>query len=355
MTQPATPPGPVVKRDADLDSVLDSEGEITIGSIFRKKPSDLLYDFAPSAYLEELRAYRLEFRKRVIVNEFPLPIAYPWRKFEDGWENYQERFNHLCDVWESLALFLMMMVIAECVDKQISLQPTQPQPNGPPVQGPKVNLSDLWSDKISSRLKVTRELLTWTAQRGIALDAAKIIPLATLDAIAALNQTRNEFKHSLTMPADECKRIIDETTDEVVDLLRQLHRLSEVRLYRFHQLSAGAASVRNVKHVGFRGHSTEKQFHDREYTQAEFARCSTHLENTRIIVEFGSVIGCASPFFYPLDESAERVRLFLFRYREGGGCKCQTFGSAQSKIFDGAQTKPHDNLIRAIFGVPPLP
>lgn len=260
--------------------------------------------------------------------------------------------------WQTFLLYHLKhsFQIEDSIGSGINLAATQHTTNGVRFDGPKVNLSDLWSDKVSVRLDVTYKILAWAATIPQQLECAQILPLGVLDQIRDLNRKRNFVKHSQAMSSTQYKKAVEECVDEVVDVLRALEGLSAVKLYRFHGSDPEGSSASDVQLVDFTGSGTDLTLQPRAYSSREYAKCSMLLNKSRVLIEFGGVIASASPFYYPKDDATgHKVQLSAFKKREGGGFGGQLIGSAEPALFDAARCREDENWLRAVFGEPPLP
>ncbi len=248
--------------------------------------SRVLYTMDPELYYytyqDFLRQQNDELRE-LVADEFPLPVALSYYRFEHGYDHNLQRLHLLRDTWEALINILHALVVSEF--RFLGIEGHKA----------KIYFEDLFSDKLSQKLKNIECLLQYVDEQNFNLASSRVIPINTIKKMRALNSQRNEFSHGPALSEVDAQRFISDTEDDVYKLLRDLQALRYIGLLRYVG-TEGAAN--NVKFESFKGHSLAYTITKQKLPMSIFASIAAFLNDEQILVRCEEQIWSLRPFIH---------------------------------------------------------
>jgi len=309
----------------------------------KPRPSEVLHRMSFDTYEAAFADYqhdREEDIKVFVTDEFPILIAHPFSRFLEGAEHEVQRLQFLRDTWEGLINFVHALVVSEARALRL------------PLADP-VKCASLFSDSLAARLNSIEEILKLAANKGAALECAKIVDLRAVGAIIDLNRTRNAFSHCGAVSEDQAKGFINECVEDVFDVLEAFSDLRRICMLRYDRLDGG-----KLRHERFDGHAKTKRFAEITVTPTMLVSANPLLTKSETLVFDGAKLFSVRPFLHLVPKASGHVtEVAFFKKTQGDDPKrmilFEFVGEAHSFDLPRKQFQPEINEIRALFGLPP--
>ncbi|RPI78490.1 MAG: hypothetical protein EHM45_06385 [Desulfobacteraceae bacterium] len=271
---------------------------------FQPRPSFVLFSLSQDTYQAAFADFQQQFQeelKQVIFDKFPTPISYYFYRFENGYENDLQRLYFLRDTWEAIIDILHAVAVAECRFRRISLADP-------------IAFSHFLSDKVAQRLLNIEHIINHADSQNIPLDVSQLIPIATLQLMRELNQTRNAFSHLSTQSELQAQKWIHECYEDVIDILDDLQNIKNIEILRY----LGQVDVTTLRCEAFRGHSLTRTIHNIKLTVDQIRNSQQYFRQGQIIVYYnGCLFGLQPLIHYREDSSGHITKLCMFRKTHG--------------------------------------
>ena len=293
------------EENSDFTEYLDEEGEIEIAGITFHR-SWVLYNMDPIAYdsaLRDFRQRREEDFKEMVYNDFPTPIAYPFYRSERGFENNIQRLHFLRDTWESLIFVLYAIVVGESLFLEI------------PMNDAKIKKKEIFSDKLSTKLNIIKQLLNLEHVKNYELNSRNVITNEVIEKLIELNRTRNGFSHSPAISEAQATKIYSECYLDVFLVLHDLKNLKDIQLLRY---IGQKENPHNLRCETFRGYSTTKTIKTITIDQDQLTNSAKYLDEKYILVMNNKHIYSISPFLhFKQDTSGHQTSICVCKKKSG--------------------------------------
>ncbi len=241
---------PLYDDNPDFNKSIDAQSEVSIPGL-TLLPSDILYQLDIEAYKELLQEYKSQIAetfKENLLSEFPTPIAYNLHRFYYGAQSDNDRLRFLKDVWESYILLIHAAVVNECRSLLI------------PLSSAKIKRSELFSEKIYSRLQVVSRLLKVCESQNITLGSARFVNHDIIERCTELNRVRNEFSHSAAVSDAQASEIIATVMPELLSILQDSIFLTETEVVIYGGRSKYVGKDSEVSCETFKGFHTNRRY-----------------------------------------------------------------------------------------------
>lgn len=324
-------------------SYADESGPLSILG-FQPRPSEVLFQMSQDTYQAAFADFQREWEdelKERVFNAFPSPIAHYFYRFEAGSENELQRLLFLRDTWESIVDVLHAIAVSECRHRRLAL--AEP-----------LKFSELMSDKVAQRILNIERLIRATSDEGGPLKVAQIVPIATLEKMRDLNQSRNGFSHSAAQSELQARTWISECYADVLDVLDDISGLTEVEVYRY----LGQLAGKTLRCEVFRGHGLSRTIKAIPLTDAQIAASQQYFQQGQILVACDAELFSLRPHVYfKEDGSGHITKLCLFRRTYGDApnrrIEYEIVGEAARLSEDRTSVQPDIDDLRALFGLGP--
>lgn len=311
---------------------------------FQPRPSQVLFEMSPDTYQAAFADFQRDWEeelKESTFSDFPSPIAHYFYRFETGYENELQRLHFLRDTWESIVDVLHAIAVSECRHHRLPL--TEP-----------LKFSDLLSEKVAQRLLNIERIICFSASAGAPLKVAQIVPLATLQKMRDLNQSRNGFSHSAAQSETQARTWIAECYADVIDVLDDISELADVEILRY----LGQSDGNTLQCEVFRGHGLTRTINAVPLESTQVAASRRYFKKGQILASYGGDLFSLRPLVYfKEDPSGHITKLCLFRRTHGDAPNRQVeyeiVGEA-ARLNEGRELIQTDiNDVRALFGLEP--
>jgi hypothetical protein len=194
-----------------------------------------------------------------------------------------------------------------------------------------INWKTLWSDKLYNKVTITENILDHVTKNGIPFGCASIIPIHTLTDIKRLNQERNGFAHASARTAAQQQSLYDTLYPLLERVLRQLIRLEEVKVFRYHNAETPLWPRCEI----FNGSSLDGKKEIIPLSKANYIDILDHFDATSIYAQVMGEAFCLSPFIHFFQETHETNAVICF-YKQEQGSKYdfEIINRSQNHAFD---------------------
>ncbi|HEY9651514.1 MAG TPA: hypothetical protein V6C95_12675 [Coleofasciculaceae cyanobacterium] len=302
---------PAYEDYPDFNEFLDGiNKDIEIDAQFEQnlvyKPSEVLYKVDDLAYEEALIKYqedKLEELKQTVFDEFPTPIAYNFYRFERGSDNENQRRDFLRDTWESIIFLIYSIVVGEFRCSKLSMDGTD------------IKMREILSDSLDAKLSIVSKLLKLAADKGFELSSVNIISLDLIEKLRELNKLRNGFSHTGAMSEEQARKFILANQGDVLSVLQDCKRLSDVKLLRFNRTEGKLSQIRCEV---FKGHSMNRTYKVFYLENENLSKCLKYLHPKNILINIDDAFFSISPFFhFRLTDSGHQTKLCCYKKKKG--------------------------------------
>lgn len=298
----------------DKHGVLEAVGE---NYYFSKTTAEIMSELDSDAYgaafeeykaeSAELAAQELESFKQLIFDEFPGPVAFYFYSTEKSYETNKQRLERLRDTWEALIFLLFALVVGECRHVRLPLKGLK-LPNGSDAK-----LDDFHSDKLAVKLDIVKAIFDQAAAKNIVLLCRDLVSDQVLDDIRDLNRVRNGFSHIAALSEEQSKQFYAENIDKVMQILRGVSGLQNVKLMRYR---GNGDTVFQLRCETFSGSRLLRDIQVVPIKQEHLGANAPYLQSHIIIVKHGDLIYSASPFIhFRLDSSGHHTDLCFYKQK----------------------------------------
>jgi hypothetical protein len=260
--------------------------------------SDVLYQMSYESYLEALARYeedpKIEMSR--IEGKFPSPIAYYFYQAENNYQNDHHRLDLLKSCWESMVFVLFGLVIGEARHR------------GLPLKELGIRWKTYWSDKLFDKLTIIENILDYVTKSGICFNCAGIVSIETLTLIKRLNQERNGFAHASARTSAQQKALYAELYPQLEIVLKQLIKLEDVILFRYHDAETPLYPRCEV----FKGSSMDGCKEIVSIQKDNYVVVLDYFNQRSIFAKIFNEVFCVSPFIHYFQEEHEPNALLCF-------------------------------------------
>ena len=303
-----------------------------------KYPSGVvLYRMSNINYAEALARYNTDPKVSLsrIEQSFPTPIAYYFYQAVNNYQNDHHRLDLLKSCWESVIFFVYGLVIGEAIHRKLDLKSIG------------IKWSSLWSDKLHDRFNITENILDYAVKSGIKFGCKDIIPISTIGLIRKLNQERNGFAHSWAMTEAGQKELYQQLYPQLVQVLKELIKLEEVRVFRYHSAEIPLYPRCEI----FSGSSLEGKKEIIPLKKDNYFEIVDHFDANTIFAQVAGDIFCVAPFIHFAQETHETNAVLCF-YKQ---CKDEKYqfevvSKSQSKAFEKCIFETMVNQLKGLVG-----
>jgi hypothetical protein len=282
---------------------------------------DVLYQMSYESYLEALARYEKDPKIELsrIEEKFPSPIAYYFFQAENNYQNDHHRLDLLKSCWESVVFVLFGLVVGEARHR------------GVPLKELGIRWKTYWSDKLFDKLTIIENILDYVTKSGISFHCAEIISIETLTLIKRLNQERNGFAHAAARTSAQQKALYVELYPQLEVVLKQLIKLEEVFLFRYHEAETPLYPRCEI----FTGSSMDGRKEIVAITRENYMRIIDYFDQRSIFAKIFDDIFCVSPFIHYFQEDHEPNALLCFYKKKiSGKYLYEVVSKAQNKEFE---------------------
>ena len=143
-----------------------------------------------------------------------------------------------------------------------------------------------------------------------------MIPIETIMEMRELNRKRNGFSHIGALSDEQAGRIIAETEEQVLNLLRDLEELKEVHLIRY---LGQEENILNIKHERFDGYAMTRTVKVLTINKDNLIDACSFLYNNQILATNGEWIISLKPFVHFLKSDSGHLSKICFLKKKGEG------------------------------------
>lgn len=319
----------------------DENGELEIFT-FRPRPSEVLFQMSPATYEAAFADFQQEWEdelKKKVFEEFPSPIAHYFYRFTNGYENDLQRLHFLRDTWESIVDIVHAITVAECRHRRM-------------VLALPAKFSDLMSDSVAQRLINIERLMQQAAGAATPLTISQIVPVATLQKMRELNQSRNGFSHSAAQSETQARTWIGECYVDVIDVLDDIKGLADIDVYRY----LGQVDGQTLRCESFYGHGFTRTIKTVALSPAQVAASQRFFKQGQMLVACGEdLFGLRPLILFKEDAVGHVTKLCLFRRTHGEApdrkVEYEIVGEALRHSEDRVVVQAEINELRGLFGL----
>lgn len=309
---------------------------------FQPRPSFVLFSMSADTYeatFDDFRQQREDELKESVFSDFPLPIAYYFYRFENGYESDLQRLHFLRDTWESVIDVLHALAVAESRHRQLKL--VDP-----------LKFKDLLTDSVAKRLENIEEIINQLNSAGILPSIAQISPIATLNAMKDLNQSRNAFSHSAAQSEAQARNWISECYVDVLEVLAGLDGLEDIQIVRYLSQVDGTT----LRCESFKGHSSTRTIQNIKISHQQMIDSARYFQVGQMLVIAGGLIfGLRPMIHFREDGVGHTTRLCIFRKTRGDlpdrRIEYEVIGEAVRQEEDRALFSVELTELRGLFGL----
>jgi hypothetical protein len=283
--------------------------------------SEVLYKMSQEKYAAALARYASEPKVSLsrIEEKFPTPIAYYFYQATNNYQNDHHRLDLLKSCWESIVFFLYGLVLGEALHRKLDLKSLG------------IKRGKYWSDKLFDKLSIVENILDYTIKSGIHFNCAPIIPLATINLIRKLNQERNGFEHALAKTTAQQKALYNELYPQLEMVLRQLIKLEEVIVFRYHDSETPLLPRCEI----FNGSSLEGKKEIIILQKENYIAIMDNFNSSSIYAQINGEAFCLGPFIHFVQEPHEtNAVLCFYKHDKGGRYHFEVVSKSQDKEFE---------------------
>lgn len=307
----------------------ETNPRVEIGE-FSEAPSVVLFEMDPSAYLDQLDAWKsqqIEEFPEVVVNEFPAPIAHYLHQTLHGYDDANHRLQLLRTTWESVIFTLYSLAVGEVLYRGVNLSGFQ-------LGGQSLSLNRMMSDSLATRLGFVEAVVHNDVDTGQFV-MSEIVSADAIEGLRQLNQERNSFQHTAAFNASESEERFEQLLPDVKAVLYVLRKLRNVS---FIQYRRSEPTPRDLKCRKFDGHTLGRMNYDLCLSDAQFAAIGANLTDNRLYVELGEDIFCVSPFAHVVDENHQTYLCFYKKKNNATSFRFERVGTPAGEFdLDGGQ------------------
>ena len=332
------------ENNTEFNEYLDSlYGTIEIsGSEFQS--SKVLFEMEYETYriaLQDFHRDRIENFKEIVFNQFPTPVAMCYYRFENGFDNDLQRLNFLRDTWESVINLIHALVVSEFRCKKISIEKSN------------VKFSAIFTEKLAEKLLNIERLMQFADQKGLDMVSKDIIPIELIIKMRELNRKRNGFSHIGALSNEQAGRIIAETEEQVLTLLRDLEDLKEVHLIRY---LGQEKNILNIKHERFEGYAMTRTVKVLAINNDILIEACRFFDNNQILATNDEWIISLKPFVHFLKSDSGHLSKICFLKKKGEAQPDPKFifelvGEAVEFPLSRAEFSSEIDELRSLFGL----
>ncbi|MEP0873205.1 type I restriction enzyme HsdR N-terminal domain-containing protein [Trichocoleus desertorum AS-A10] len=159
-----------------------------------------------------------------ILNNYPTPIAFAYKRFQDSRFNVYEQVQRLRDVYEAASFFIYNLVLADCFR---SLDPSKYFIADPGARRAYNGYS------MSKRTDfVNAIIIIAKANNGIELFVPELINSPFVQCAENLQELRNSLSHTATASKSRQSKVLEDSIPFVENLLSGLEFLADYRIVR---------------------------------------------------------------------------------------------------------------------------
>jgi hypothetical protein len=311
MSWPSQPDLVVYSNNLEYNQFLDDRNEPNPISVEASefRPSRVLFELErqtyEAVYTDYLQQQREIFRDTVLF-EFPRLVALHYFRFLNAHLDDLHRLLSLRDTWEALINLIHAFVVSDFRCNHIPI-PRNPNSN---------RHLDFYSDSLFEKLANIECLINHATVKNLNLVCVNAIPAQTIQDMIDLNRQRNGFSHCELLSDPQALQVINDTEENVLDLLHDLRALQDIHLIRYRGQVGNALELRCES---FDGHNLERRLQTITITPALFGTAAGYLQDTHILATNNQWILSLRPFIhFQEDASGHYTRLCMLK-REGPG------------------------------------
>jgi hypothetical protein len=309
---------------------------------FQPRASFVLFKLSADTYeatFSDFMQQREEEIKDTVCNLFPPPIAYYFYRFENGYESELQRLHFLRDTWESVIDVLHALAVAESRHRRI------------PLADP-IKFKNLLTDSVAQRLENIEGIINQLSASGVLPSIAQIFPIAKLDAMKDLNQSRNAFSHSAAQSETQARNWISECYVDVLEVLAGLDGLEEIQIVRYLSQVDGTTLRCEI----FKGHSSTKTIQNINISNQQMIDSARYFQaGQMLVIANGLIFGLRPMIHYREDSVGHTTRLCIFRKTRGDApnrrIEYEVVGEAVRQEEDRAFFSAELTELRGLFGL----
>jgi hypothetical protein len=309
---------------------------------FKPRPSEVLFQMSRSTYRTAFSDFQTAFDddlKRTVMAAFPLPIAYYFYRFENGFESELQRLHLLRDVWEAIIDILHALVVGEARFRHLNL--AEP-----------VKFSHLLSDRVSDRLYNIERIIGNASAANLNLSVGKLASQTLLEKMRELNQSRNAFSHGAAQSEAQARTWIGECYEDVLDVLDDIRALDACKLLRY----IGQIDGNTLRCEIFNGHSFTRTIQAISLTPEQVRNSQQYFQLGQMLVLHEDILFSLRPFiYYREDNAGHMTKPCIFRKTRGEGehrmIEFAVVGDAIAIEEKRSTFQQEMNELRALFGL----
>lgn len=295
--------------------------------------SGVLYQMSYDSYLEALARYEKDPKIELsrIEENFPSPISYYFYQAENNYQNDHHRLDLLKSCWESVVFVLFGLIVGEARHR------------GLPLKELGIRWDTYWSDRLFDKLTIIENVLDYTTKSGISFNCASIVHIETLSLIKKLNQERNGFSHASARTSAQQKALYAELFPQLEIVLKQLIRLEQVTLFRYHEAETPLYPRCEV----FKGSSMDGRKEIIPIQKENYVVILDSFNPRSIFAQVMDEAFCVSPFIHFCQEAHEpNALLCFFKKKSSGKYLFEIVSKAQNKEFDVSVFELMENKLK---------
>lgn len=338
------------------DGLQGDTGEIIIaGETFH--PVDILESMADTT----CRVARADADQRyadevieAVLSQYPAPIALAYNAFLHGTIQPLARLGHMRDTWEAAVSVCCALVYSECAARDWKLNEVLMR-DGPSNIPRPLKSRDLRSDSISVRLGCLEGVLIHAKVNSAPIQSAQLIPIEVVGEMRRLNDIRNGFSHEQTKSDSQAIKIIDECEQDLLDVLADLSSLSEVEMYRVHEISKSAVNTLKVERLN--GSIIARRIKDISVDPIVIAECGALAltgDLDPVFIKCREDLFVGSPYLHCADdESGHQTRVLMLKrvQQEQGLVKYEVSGQSLPLEFSISRIQKDLDRMGALLAV----
>ena len=304
---------------------------------FEFPSSGVLYKMSYEKYLEALERYAADPKISLtrVEKNFPSPIAYYYYQANNNYQNDHHRLDLLKSCWESIVFFLYGLVVGEARHRKLDLKSLG------------IKWQKYWSNKLYDKLTIIENILDYATKSALAFGCSSIIQLSTLTLIKKLNQERNGFEHAFAKTSAQQKALYKELVPQLESVLRQLIRLEEAVVFRYHDAETPLYPRCEI----FNGYSLDGNKTLVPIRKDNYIEIVDYFDANSIYAKVEGEVFCLSPFIHFFQEEHENNAILCFYKQDiGGKYHFEVVSKSQDKPFDKSIFTVMKNQLKGLVG-----
>ena len=174
---------------------------------------------------------------------------------------------------------------------------------------------------------------------NVQMASRDIIPVEVIGEMRSLNDIRNGFSHAQTKSETQAKKIIEESEQDLLDVLHDLEELASLEMFRVHQIATAHPNTLEVERLC--GIRMARQIHNEVVTPAVVATCAAISfagDCDPVLFSWSGDAFLASPYLYcGNDASGHHTRVFMFKRQQDGVVEFEVSAHSESIEFPKTQ------------------